>query len=985
MKDDMAAGEWNRVLNLISQFDQYPEGQLEKRIDQLCQDGESPEVISYLRLNYALPTAPWELDTSQLIGGRYRILRKIGEGGMGIVYLATQERVNREVALKMIHLALANTEMVHRLAGEISMLGKMNHPNIVRVFDADVHQDKGSSNETLFFTMEFVEGKPLTDWVRESSPSLIDKLTCFEAICQAVAYAHGRDVVHRDLKPDNILIRESGSPAVLDFGLARLAQRAESKLLGPTDLALLNASGTPMYMSPERWHGEDSGPAGDLYALGVILYELFAGKRPWVADSETSLQDLRNRIIESETPSLRQAAPNIPRNLDLLTSQLLHRDPKQRPQQADEVAHRITLLRQHLERRIRWRRLAPLWIPLLILTAAGLFSIANEKWRDHLIEGSEQALTAAQASLTDPTQANRKSSAFALIPASSDRRHSEEAWKKLAIDALSHWEITPNSLPLRKDVNILGVAPDGKRFAGTNAQGIPVLLQEDKIIATFGAFPSPPKTIIVHPTRPDLVVTSSDGAAFIARSDSDFVPLTNRSINPQTITFNPDGSYLAMATNPSNASFNSRNGPLSEILVFETQDYQLHSSLKSEGQAIDDKNALPIYTRSVTGLAFCPSGDKLASWSGDHSSLLLIWNLLDQQIEQAAFHQAPVRAAAWCPGNPSVIATLRRDGLLSAWETATNQGRFRRVPATTAEVVAKLDPNPQGKLHWLPGNAGLGIIPQNQEELLVLPFGEPLSRIDLATSATTRVEWIPGLQQWCVLEGEQPKAYQFKQPTYFRISQLPKNSWRLAFDPTEQILATSHVDGFQFFDLQKRSLLAAHQIPLSGPIAFAPQSGDFWAYSKKKGPIQWSADCADKTWTYTPVTESNWGEVRGTLALTQETEQLIASKGTQVFINEHACPGISLHGRTQHLSVSKDGQWLSGMWRGQAALWHRDGDQWEEYPLPTGTTRAFFPAWCNDMILHSQNGFRTWEQRRLETSSDESAPFIPSDVCDASP
>src|SRR5262249_28330170 len=207
--------------------------------------------------------------------GRYRILRVVGEGGMGVVYEAEQDNPRRPVALKVIRPGLVSPVLLKRFAHEAQILGRLHHPGIAQIYDAGVAEDGQP-----FFAMEFIHGLPLDEYARLRSLTVQARVQLLARVCDAVQHAHDQGVIHRDLKPTNSLVEESGQPKVLDFGGARAT---DADLLTGSGLAQTGQLlGTPSYMSPEQ---VGSDPAAidhraDVYALGVILFELLAHRLP---------------------------------------------------------------------------------------------------------------------------------------------------------------------------------------------------------------------------------------------------------------------------------------------------------------------------------------------------------------------------------------------------------------------------------------------------------------------------------------------------------------------------------------------------------------------------------------------------------------------------------------------------------------------------------------------------------------------------------
>jgi predicted Ser/Thr protein kinase len=208
--------------------------------------------------------------------GPYRIIRRLGEGGMGIVYEAEQNSPRRLVALKVVRGgATADGYRVKLFQREAQTLARLKHPNIAAIYDAGATPDGQH-----FFAMEDVQGVPLNAYARSNNLSVARKLELFRRVCEAIRYAHQRGVIHRDLKPSNILMEADGNPKILDFGLARITD-PELPRTSMTDIGRI--MGTLPYMSPEDARGDQEGMdvRSDVYSLGVILFELLTGELPY--------------------------------------------------------------------------------------------------------------------------------------------------------------------------------------------------------------------------------------------------------------------------------------------------------------------------------------------------------------------------------------------------------------------------------------------------------------------------------------------------------------------------------------------------------------------------------------------------------------------------------------------------------------------------------------------------------------------------------
>src|ERR1700683_5306104 len=241
-------------------------------------------------------TSPLEAD-SALIGkqfGPYRVLSLLGYGGMGSVWLA--ERVDglftRQVALKLVHPALKSRVMTERFTREREILASLNHPNIARLLDAGFAEDGQP-----YLALDYVAGTPLTTYCDDRRLSIRERLELFRQVLNAVQYAHAHLVIHRDLKPANLLVTEEGQVQLLDFGIAKLLTEGAAK---ETELTQLGGRAmTPDYAAPEQIAGAPITTAADVYALGVMLYELLTGERPYKLKRE-SRGALEEAILQSD-------------------------------------------------------------------------------------------------------------------------------------------------------------------------------------------------------------------------------------------------------------------------------------------------------------------------------------------------------------------------------------------------------------------------------------------------------------------------------------------------------------------------------------------------------------------------------------------------------------------------------------------------------------------------------------------------------------
>jgi len=272
--------------------------------------------------------------------GPYRLIRLLGEGGMGVVYVAEREDLGSRAAIKLLRDSALSPMRRERFATEQKMLAQLNHPSIARLYDADTLEDG-----TPYIVMEYVEGVPLTSYVRERSRSLEELLAIYRSICEAVRYAHSQAIIHRDLKPSNIMITGDGAVKLLDFGISKQLQQL-GKDDGQRTITAFRLL-TPAYSSPEQIRGEPMGIQADVYSLGVILYELVAGRLPYDLSNQTPAQI--EKTIEEEDPKppstfgrLREdGAWRIPElawsEIDTLCLTAMHKDSSRRYQSVEAL------------------------------------------------------------------------------------------------------------------------------------------------------------------------------------------------------------------------------------------------------------------------------------------------------------------------------------------------------------------------------------------------------------------------------------------------------------------------------------------------------------------------------------------------------------------------------------------------------------------------------------------------------------------------
>jgi eukaryotic-like serine/threonine-protein kinase len=307
----MTEPDWERIKDVFTQVSEQPESLQLDLLREACAGDASlfAEVESLLAASHQSENlmdqdrysaaSIFPKEKASIEGrrfGPYKVVREIGRGGMGAVYLARREdaEYRKFVAIKVVRPEFETAEIVRRFRNERQILAGLDHPNIARLLDG------GATDEGLpYLVMEYVEGRPIADYCDERRLTTRERLDLLMTVCAAVQHAHQNLVVHRDLKPSNILITTDGVPKLLDFGIAKVLNPELSALSMESTQTVLRML-TPEYASPEQVRGEKLTTASDIYSLGVVLYELLSGHRPYRATATTTPQALARVICEQE-------------------------------------------------------------------------------------------------------------------------------------------------------------------------------------------------------------------------------------------------------------------------------------------------------------------------------------------------------------------------------------------------------------------------------------------------------------------------------------------------------------------------------------------------------------------------------------------------------------------------------------------------------------------------------------------------------------
>lgn len=391
----MTPERWEQVTNIYQSALELDALEQEAYLDRACADDESlrREVESLLAAdadakNFIAEPVFKDVahlltvqKSKSLIGqslNHYQIISRLGLGGMGEVYLGKDSKLNRHVAIKILPAAVARNEnYLHRFQTEATAVATLNHPNIATIYSVE------ETGEQPFITLEYVKGKTLDALIPADGLSPKTFLEWFTPLADALSHAHENGIVHRDVKPGNIIINAEGMPKILDFGLARIEYpKADDftptlKLTQPGQIF-----GTPSYMSPEQAEGETVDHRSDIFSFGVVMYEAITGQRPFKGDSYASLV---SNLLKTEPLPITELKPDVPFLLARLITKCLNKDRRQRFQSMREVRAVLEEIKAALEAGIsmdsgsrflvakRQKRLSPSWMFLILsLIAIGL-------------------------------------------------------------------------------------------------------------------------------------------------------------------------------------------------------------------------------------------------------------------------------------------------------------------------------------------------------------------------------------------------------------------------------------------------------------------------------------------------------------------------------------------------------------------------------------------------------------------------------------
>jgi len=371
----------------------------------------------------------------------YKVLECIGEGGMGAVYLAEDTNLNRKVALKVLAGEMASSaDRIERFRREAQAVAALNHPNIVTIHSIE------ESPEGHFITMELVQGKRLDQIITGDGLSSQRMLEIVQPLVRALVAAHARGIVHRDLKPANIMVTEEGTVKILDFGLAKLHAPTDSgEHTGINTQTLTKVGsvvGTVPYMSPEQVQGKRIDHRTDIFSLGVIMYEMATGRRPFAGETQA---EVVSAILRDAPRSIEETRPDVPGQFGRIITRCLEKEPDLRYQSAGDIQRALSHLDEAVHEKKGGGRPSVAVLPFV--------DMSPEKDQDYFCEGLAEELINALAGIEDLQVASR-TSAFRFKGAQSDIR---EIGRRLGVSTVLEGSVRKAGSQVRIGVQLVNI------------------------------------------------------------------------------------------------------------------------------------------------------------------------------------------------------------------------------------------------------------------------------------------------------------------------------------------------------------------------------------------------------------------------------------------------------------------------------------------------------------------------------------------------
>lgn len=940
--------------------------------------GHCPQCLVQISLDCfrAVGTEPGTAEPLPRPFGQYELLEEVARGGMGVVYRAHQKTLGRQVALKMILSGpFASRAALERFRAEARVAGSLQHPGIVAIHEV------GEAEGQPYFTMDFVEGHNLADYVRDGPLPPERAARYVEQITRAVAYAHQCGVLHRDLKPANILLDQNDQPRITDFGLAKQLSPSAYQSSSPQLTLTGQALGSPHYMAPEQASGENIGPGADIYSLGAILYHLLTGRPPFAAGS---VGETLHQVLHNEPPRPRVLDPSLPMDLETICLKCLEKEPARRFPSATMLAEELQrflsgepLISRPIsmvERGWRWcrrnRTLAALGglaalLPVAIVLALVMLALSNlriRQERDRKDLALRERATALEATRQSEQQARdelfmalrneararrfsrqmgqRFDSLRALAQAARIRRDEnlrDEAIAALALADVqrgprlqSHW--ASNSLALAFDQLY-------QRYALLNVDGSISIRKVD----------GEKEIQKLNPGAGGAALGWQDGSRLWFSPDGQFLAQLDYGNNlrvwgladGQQVLHAPPGSPLVAAFSPSG-----------RWLVVAAPDSFTRFDLSS-GQAIN-RWAAP---RPAFSLAFNPDNCRVAVGDIDSESVSVYDSAEGREVALVPSGKSTQEIVAWHPAG-KFLALAGSNPRIEIWDVE------RMVKVTTleghAQQVTVLSFHPEGGLlasgSW---DGGIRIWdPLVARQVMEIPFGP-----NIQFSQDGR--WLgfrrlsDRTELWAVTPNQE----------YWTIGQ--GSAYEGDLSPDGRFLAMGMKDGLRVWDLLRRKEVVYRALEGTFAVCFASGGRQLVTCSPKQGlqcwPVEITQGAAAREFILGPPRDIPlpWRPQAASGARLGSTIGIISEEAGQALVFDLSSNsfGPTLdHPKGNSVALSPDGRWLaSAGWHSSLVrLWDASsGALVHEWALGGENLVSFTPV-GRELIISSPGEFRFW-------------------------
>lgn len=651
----------------------------------------------------------------------YVLHHELGRGGMGVVYFGHDTQLNRPVAIKMVlHGALAGTITLQRFHAEAEAMAALEHPHVVRVFA------RGDCRGLPYFVMEYCAGGSLSEKLRQGPIAPNTAAVIVEQLACGMAAAHARGILHRDLKPDNVLFAHDGTPKLSDFGLAKRLDESGEAISGLTQSGAI--MGTPSYMAPEQARGESkhTGQTTDVYGLGALLYRMLTGRPPFLGSNNA--ETLR-QVIEEEPASLVTLVPGVPRDLATICLKCLRKEPTHRYASAQALAddlQRFLIGKPILarpvtavERAIKWVRRNPLLTGATLVVMASLIAgtiVSYAKYREAKAQEANaqakegfatQKTIEANERLLERDRALEKAtyqlgiSNFLLAVAAYENTDLPQAEARLELVPWAQrgweWYYLKRQLTgsLRtffgtsNEVRCVAYSPDGRYLVSGSSEPVAKIWHADTgaLIGELRSHSGPILAVAYTPDGRAIVTGSRDGSAILwdAKTHQPRWQTTKQPFEVAAIAISTDGRHVATTSKEGVATIrDSRTGePLIECrgpkiaigsMAFHPQGHSLavgygdHSIIVWDALRGTPRHTLRRGTSMVQGLAYTPDGERL--FAANATGLLSIWTANGQLLNALNAHASAIFGLA-CSPDGRWLATASGDLTVRLWDTAT--------------------------------------------------------------------------------------------------------------------------------------------------------------------------------------------------------------------------------------------------------------------------------------------------------------------------